>query len=81
MRYIHTYCYNVINEDCSRRAHEKIGLDFATTQKCVDDSFTSKDKASINTNNTIIDEEIKYWKAYGSGIFPSIVINNKTYKG
>jgi hypothetical protein len=55
MRYIHTYCYNVINEDCSRRAHEKIGLDFATTQQCVEDSFSSSDKANINTKNKIID--------------------------
>jgi hypothetical protein len=44
-------------------------------------SFTSDDWANINTNNTIIDSEIEYWRLYGSGIYPSIVINNRTYRG
>ena len=29
----------------------------------------------------IIDEEIDYWRTYGSGLYPSIVINNRTYRG
>ncbi len=33
------------------------------------------------TNNTIIDEEIDYWNKYGAGFYPSIVINNVTYRG
>lgn len=44
-------------------------------------SFSSPDKTSINTKNYIIDEEIEYWKKYGSGIYPSIVVNNRTYRG
>jgi hypothetical protein len=32
-------------------------------------------------NNTLIDEDIDYWMKYGSGLFPSIVINNSTYRG
>lgn len=44
-------------------------------------SFSAPDKTSINTRNYIIDEEIEYWKKYGSGIYPSIVINNRTYRG
>jgi hypothetical protein len=44
-------------------------------------SFTSDDWGSAATNNTMIDNEIDYWKQYGSGIYPSIVINNRTYRG
>lgn len=81
MQHVHRNCYSVINEDCSKNAHEKLGLDFQETQKCVINSFTSSDWASQSTNNTIIDEEIEYWKLYGSGLYPSIVINNRTYRG
>lgn len=49
--------------------------------KCVDNSFSSSDRGHPSTTNTIIDEEIAYWKQFGSGIFPSIVINNRTYRG
>jgi len=49
--------------------------------KCVSDSFSSTDKNSPLTINKMIDQEIDYWKQYGSGTFPSIVINNRTYRG
>jgi hypothetical protein len=29
----------------------------------------------------MIDEEIDYWRQYGTGIYPSVVINNRTYRG
>lgn len=48
---------------------------------CVDNSFSSSDRSHPSTTNTFIDEEIAYWKQYGSGVFPSIVINNRTYRG
>merc|ERR1711953_1311408 len=31
--------------------------------------------------NSLIDNEISYWKDYGTNIYPSIVINQKTYRG
>lgn len=49
--------------------------------KCVKDSFSSDKYDSVDTNNTIIESEIEYWKTYGSGIYPSLVINNRTYRG
>ena len=81
MAYVHQSCYNVINEDCSRRAHERLGLDFAETQRCVKSSFSSSDWASNKTSNYMIDEEIDYWRTYGAGIYPALVINNRTYRG
>jgi len=29
----------------------------------------------------MIDEDVRYWGKYGSNLFPSIVINNSTYRG
>ncbi len=31
--------------------------------------------------NSIIDAEIKYWTDFGTNIYPSIVINNRNYRG
>ena len=81
MQFVHQNCYNVINEDCSRRAHDRLGLDFTETNRCVKSSFSSNDWGNAKTTNYIIDEEIEYWKTYGSGIYPSLVINNRTYRG
>ena len=81
MQYVHQNCYNVINEDCSSRAHERLGINFQDTQACVRNSFNSSDWGSNKTSNKIIDEEIDYWKTYGAGIYPSLVVNNRTYRG
>lgn len=81
IKVIHSLCYDVLNEDCSMKAHQKLGLSFQETQKCVMNSFTSNDWEDEHTSNTIIDEEIEYWKKYSSGVFPAISINNRTYRG
>ncbi len=61
---IHVNCYDILNEECSKKAHDRLGLSFTDTQKCVMDSFTSNDWDKNTTNNTIIDAEIDYWKKY-----------------
>jgi len=57
---IHETCYSVINEDCSRRAHQHLNLDFLVTDDCVQESFScsksSWDKSTCR--NSIIDAEI-----------------------
>lgn len=49
--------------------------------KCVQKSFTSDNWLSADTYNTIIDSEIAYWKEFGTNTYPSVVINQKTYRG
>lgn len=80
---VHSVCYSVINEDCSREAHDHLGLDWDQTVKCVEDSFSKpKAKWSLNScTNSIIDAEIAYWREFGTNIYPSIVINQKSYRG
>jgi hypothetical protein len=45
------------------------------------DSFTSPLWDQADTNNTIIEDEIEYWKKYSTGIFPALSINNKQFRG
>jgi len=78
---MHSSCYNVLNQECSQRAHTKLNLSWTDTNKCVRDSFTGKDWASKTVSNTLIDKENAYWKQYGTTVYPSIVINKKTYRG
>lgn len=55
MSLVHKNCYSVINEDCSKKAHATLFMDWEKTQQCVKDSFTNSDWSSRDTNNTIID--------------------------
>lgn len=36
---VHSECFSVINEDCSQRAHTKLGLSWEETNTCIADSF------------------------------------------
>ena len=78
---VHTTCYSVVNEDCSRRAVLRVNGGWVDVENCVKNSFTGSDWNSPDTYNTIIDSEIKYWKEFGTNIYPSVVINKKTYRG
>lgn len=80
---VHSVCYSVINEDCSREAHKHLDLDWDQTVKCVEDSFSKpEDKWGLSScTNSIIDAEIAYWQLYGMNTYPSIVINKKSYRG
>lgn len=79
---VHSTCYSVINEDCSKRAHEHLGLNWDKTDLCVKDSFSTKSNwEANNVHNSIIDDEIAAWLALGTNVYPSIVINRKTYRG
>lgn len=79
---MHSTCYATINEDCSWRAHTHLKLDWEKTEKCVKDSFSRpNDWDNKTTRNSMIEKEISYWKEFGTNIYPSIVINKKTYRG
>lgn len=46
--------------------------------QCVADSFGTSDESKWgleSTSNKYIDQEIAYWRDYGTNIYPSIVIN------
>lgn len=82
---VHEECDSLINEDCSRFGHKKVKeLDWEKTEQCVIDSFSTDKKGqwgNITTTNKMIEKDVEYWAKYGSNLFPSIVINNQTYRG
>lgn len=47
------------------------------------DSFSQPETfwPNASCSNQRIDKEISYWQAFGTNIYPSVVINKKTYRG
>jgi len=84
IKHVHEECDTKLNEDCSIFAHKETGLDYQTTKKCVEDSFSVSDQNKwgfTTTTNSMIETDLDYWAKYGSSLFPSVVINNSTYRG
>lgn len=79
MQYAHRMCYEEINEECSKMAHKYINRNYETTMQCVKDSFEGPNFSM--DDNKILRESFKQWNTYGSGYWPSVVINNRTYRG
>ena len=78
---MHQSCYSVLNQDCSQRAHTKLGLSWTDTNRCVRESFTGKEWINKAVFNSIIEEEVNYWRDFGTTVYPSVVINKKSYRG
>jgi hypothetical protein len=48
---------------------------------CVKNSFASRNTRDYDDENYVLESERKYWNEYGAHFYPSIVINNRTYRG
>ena len=79
MKKAHSLCYEEINEECSRKIHKKIGLEFDDTQKCVNNTFSRS--GDYNSANEKLKAEKARWKQYGAAYWPMISINEKTFRG
>jgi hypothetical protein len=71
-------CYETINEECSKLGHKQIQREYITTTDCVLSTFEG---GLIQNDNTVLREDAQQWRALGTGYWPSIVINNRTYRG
>lgn len=47
--------------------------------RCVNGTFFGS--SHENDDNRVLSEETKAWKEYGTGYWPSVVINDRTYRG
>lgn len=84
MWFIHAMCGTNINEQCSKDGHEFADLSYKKTMDCVKNSFTNYnmlEDQSFYQENDMIDEDIELWKQYGTGKYPSVVINKATFRG
>jgi hypothetical protein len=72
-------CYEEITEECAKLGHKLIDHDFQETMKCVNETFEGDNKEM--DDNRVLREEARVWREYGTGYWPSLVINNRTYRG
>lgn len=79
MQYVHRMCYEEVNEECSKMGHRNINRDYAVTQSCVKDTFDGPNPQI--DDNRVLRDEAKAWSTYGTGYWPSVVINDRTYRG
>ena len=79
MKAVHSECFGFISEDCSENAHKKLNLDFAATQQCVEESFLGPDPKYADNN--ILMKNAEAWKEYGTLYWPSVTINQVTFRG
>ena len=49
---VHAECFDFISEQCSKNAHETLGLDWTGTKKCVNTSFLGSNPS--RDDNTIM---------------------------
>ena len=54
-------------------------LDYDTTMKCVDQGFWEKDYGKAE--NSVLKANAERWKDYGTLYWPSVTINQVTYRG
>jgi len=76
---VHAECFDFITEACSRNAHERLGLDFVGTKKCVNTSFVAAD--TKKADNTIMKANADQWIEYGTLFWPAATINKVTFRG
>jgi hypothetical protein len=68
-----------INKVCSRDRLKEVGLDPVGIDKCVEDSYVTKDGAVVD--NLLLKEDREWSSRLGIILHPSITINNITYRG
>lgn len=76
IKYVHSRCYGLITEECSKLGHEELNLDWEATNQCVQDTFDD-----AHYSNSVFAENSKKWREYGTAYWPSVTINNVSYRG
>lgn len=68
-----------MDEECSKRVHKEVHIDYAKTEECVNRSFESSDWDTAD-NSLLRDDEQKKEKD-NVGFLPEVTINGVVYKG
>lgn len=79
MQYVHKMCKEEVTEKCSKLGHKQINRDYTKTTDCVKATFEGN--SFSQDDNRILREDSEAWKKYGTGYWPSIVINDRSYRG
>ena len=65
-------------ETCSQKIYSKLGFDKVKVDKCVRDSFGNSD--NTENDNSVLAQERSLFLGEGIQIWPSIRVNNITYR-
>jgi hypothetical protein len=61
--------------------HKSIGADYQATLNCVSKSFEQTSINAYKNDNFILRENAELWKEYGTSYWPSMTIDNLTFRG
>ena len=53
MKYVHSTCYDELNEDCSKLGHKEINWDYSRTDECVKNTFEGSKNVNLNDNKVL----------------------------
>lgn len=79
VRTAHSSCHDQITAKCSINTHKALGMDFKDTETCMKATFEGTNM--LLDDNHVMKAQQQYWKTFGAGFWPSIVINNRVYRG
>lgn len=72
-------CEDNLTKECSHKVLDAIDLSSKEIEKCVDNSVEGR---NIDLDeNTLFKYERDRWQDYGVAFYPSLMINNQTYRG
>mgnify|MGYP002632702691 CR=1 FL=1 len=75
---VHELCRDRITIDCSVNAIETLNINSDVIDKCVDNTFAGED---WEADNMVFSQFAQEWKNYGHNLYPSVIINGKTFRG
>lgn len=80
MEKAHSTCYKDFTEDCSKLVHHKLDLDWDSTLKCVNGTFS--DPTDIcKGDNSVLKLDRTHWKRHSPHFLPAVIINGVPYRG
>ena len=81
IKYVHQECFDNISGQCSKLGHQEINVKYDTTLSCVSQSFNTTQTKQYLNDNIILAENAAKWKEYGTSFWPSVTIDNLTFRG
>ena len=81
--HVHQLCESRITERCSTLGIQSVQLTFEEVSGCVRGTFAGSGEsvARLEEENSVLAEMLKSWNEYGSHLYPSVVINDFTFRG
>lgn len=77
--HVHELCGTRLSFKCYVTSMKTIDFPQEYVDTCVEESFTEKDHS--RGDNTMLKSMMEQWHNYGHNLYPSVVINDATFRG